>query len=362
MLDRPQHDALDEVPLQEGVNAEDGHRGGDDRRPLHGFLGYIHQAVYVHRLGICGHDDIPQIDLQGKKGAGVDIDERVKIGIPVAYRIEQGDGRDGRKRKGNHDAQQDADIPGSVDLCRFLQAVGDGVEIIAEDDHVEGSDQAGDDQRPEGIHQPGVPNNQIGGNKSAGKEHGENIEEGDELPALETVPADDVRDDHGQADVDDRADRGDAHGNQQGLHEAGTAQHHPVRVQAHVHRPQEHVPREDRHVPGKGFGDDVQVGKQAEDHDDNQSYIIHRIEQQIPHGHTSEQAGNGRFPATHGPHQNIPRSPKRLLMKFAVTRRRKPMIEENRPTAVVKLYFIWPRPMRYTKVASTSPTEYTMGL
>ena len=175
-LDGANHQALDEIALQEGVDHDDRHGGNHHRCHLHA-LRVV--STVVKGMHVVGHirkglvlDGAHQNPAQGGQTLIVGEVGRVVPGVPLVDSGIQRDG--GQRRQGNrqHNAEEDPRRGCTVDVGRFLQLIGDVAEVGHQNRHPEEAEHLGHDVHPEGVEQAQVLQVQVGGNLAAVKEGG----------------------------------------------------------------------------------------------------------------------------------------------------------------------------------------------
>lgn len=208
-LDGAHHDALHEVLLHKGINAQDGHGADDD----HGVLDQRVQVQYVRGVvagGVIGVVDVDQQDLaqeqlQRELAAILQIDHRVKPAVPLRHGVVEHHHGDGGLGAGHNDAEEDGKIPRAVQARGLLQALRDGAEGGAHHDHVPGADYAGQDDRHTGIIQSNALDDKEFGDHAAGKIHGEYHQQRKQLFEHQLGAGQRVRAQAGKEDAQHRA-------------------------------------------------------------------------------------------------------------------------------------------------------------
>ena len=126
-LDGANHDALDEVFLEHRVDEEDRDGGHHHRGILDAFAdrgGGIRRQTGGHGAYAVGDQDLTQHQLQRVLGTGAQIEHGVEPGVPVTDGVEQHHDGQRRLRKRKDDAEEDLEVVGAVDPCRFLHVSG----------------------------------------------------------------------------------------------------------------------------------------------------------------------------------------------------------------------------------------------
>ena len=186
-LDRADHDALDEEALEEGVQDQQGQGGGDDDAVLDqvaqallereggGILDHISQRVLKQ--------NIAQHQLQRIFLRRFQINQGIEVAVPVIDRIEEDhDGNDGLAQRKDH-AEEKLRVAGAVKRGGFEEFIRDGLlEKRARDDEVPRADRDGQDQSPHGVVEIKRNHQKIGGDETAGKNHGEGDAHHEEIP------------------------------------------------------------------------------------------------------------------------------------------------------------------------------------
>ncbi len=176
-LDGAYHYALDEILLNEGVNAKDRQGCEDDGRILNELL------VKVEAAGV-----LPEVDF-GSTGAlneyfTKDYLERIKLSVrkidgcgevfvPLTDGIEERDNRDSRLGKRKNYLEQYRKMACAVELSGFFKARGKGLESSLDNDDVENGDKTHYNDNPSGINDTEVFVNHVGRDKTAVEEHRE---------------------------------------------------------------------------------------------------------------------------------------------------------------------------------------------
>ena len=179
-FDRPDHDALHEVLLDEGVQAYDRQDRNDDHNVFD--LAQRHRLVddvvrLFGKLVTCVDQQPHQEDLYRLKLRVRQVEQCREVGVPEHDCGEEGDDGEKRFRKRYDDRREDPEFTGSVHLCRFYEAVGyRGLNVDAGDDEIPGTDGVWQNHGQTGVVQPQVPNQYEGWNQSAGEEHGDDDE------------------------------------------------------------------------------------------------------------------------------------------------------------------------------------------
>ena len=100
----------------------------------------------------------------------------------MPHRVEQADRGQHRHAQRQHHLPQHQRRGGAVDQRRLLQALRDGVEEVAHDQHPPRVDELRNHQRPQGVVQAGVAHYQVGRDQAAVEQDGEEHEHRDRLP------------------------------------------------------------------------------------------------------------------------------------------------------------------------------------
>lgn len=140
---RSDHDALDEVLLHERIEHDDRYSRQNDGGKAHGFQrsnaifrGDSSPIIDV-RTALARQKQFPQNKLQGKFGAGTEIDHGIEIGIPLSNDRIHGYDDDDRTGQRKAYMQEEAEIGTTVDAGRFKQFLADsGHKILSDDDDV----------------------------------------------------------------------------------------------------------------------------------------------------------------------------------------------------------------------------------
>ena len=140
----------------------------------------------------------------------------------------KGDSGDNGCRNGPVDLEEDGDIVGAVNARRLLQSIRDGLEIGAHKDHIPDIHQIGDDIHPEGVGQAHVADKEVGGDQAAAEVHGDQAEEGIELPARQILAGKAKRQGAGNDQTGGGAHKGTGKGDAVGLPDHGVGEHLPV--------------------------------------------------------------------------------------------------------------------------------------
>ena len=125
-LDSTDHDAFDDVLLQERINADDRQGGEHDAGGLKDFrrTGNLNGLGEGCALGFrCGGNQLIQLVLDHLQSLCGDVILVVSIGIPAADGIKQGEGCKNRLGKRKNNLEQDLEIVGTVQKGGFLQRI-----------------------------------------------------------------------------------------------------------------------------------------------------------------------------------------------------------------------------------------------
>lgn len=204
-LDGANHDALDEVFLEHRVDEEDRDGGHHHRGILDAFAdrgGGIRRQTGGHGAYAVGDQDLTQHQLQRVLGTGAQIEHGVEPGVPVTDGVEQHHDGQRRLRKRKDDAEEDLEVVGAVDPCRFLHAVGDLAHAVSHDDQVPRVYSVGKHHGPEVVVQADALDHQEGGDHAAAKEHGEGDQEHDGVTGAEAFPGQNIRAKASQQQID----------------------------------------------------------------------------------------------------------------------------------------------------------------
>ena len=188
-LDSAGHKAFLEVFLHKGIGDEHGGRSDDDGSKLDHFRHLVQFRVtagdHAGLVGGSGRFDQNVAQHQGKGRLFVShIDEGREPVVPVRHHRENDHDREDRGGQRDDHRKEDAEVAGPVDARGFLQGAGDAVfKIVACDDGVAHSDAAGQEHGPDGLHDPGLLHDQVGGDQAAAEVHGDNEEDADQLPS-----------------------------------------------------------------------------------------------------------------------------------------------------------------------------------
>ena len=177
---RTDHNALHEILLGERIQQNNGDAGEDDDGV---FQHVLHQGHFLafgdivadagalhHRLGV-GHK-VAEHHLQVPQLLIVHVEIAVGEGVPVPYRVEQGQYRNDGGRQRENDPEEHLEIGRAVDLGGLVQLIGDGVDKErAGDHHVVDSHRAGQDHDPGRVQEIQVFDDQIGGDHAAAEQH-----------------------------------------------------------------------------------------------------------------------------------------------------------------------------------------------
>ena len=262
------HHALDEVALQEGIDADDRQGGDNDHGVFEHFGSDVLNAVVVHeRVHLAGHDDLPQQRLHGPYRFFGDEDQRVVIGVPVIHRVEQGDSGNSGGRQRQQNAPQIGGDAGTVQHGGLVQRVRHALKEVAHDDEVIGADAYRQDQRPERIEQAQPAYLQVQGHQTAAEQHGKDHEEGQQIPSWQILSGKNESAQNGQNHADRRADESDEQRIGVGGRHQLVAENLLIRLQMQAVRPQD----KDRvlHMGQGREGADDDVPEGVEHHEDH---------------------------------------------------------------------------------------------
>ena len=272
------HDAGDEVALDEGIDDQDREGGDHDGRGAHraisdreGFAaaGGLHQVF----VGDAGDEEVAQVDLERVQGFRADVHHRVKIAVPVAHRIEEHHRGKRRLAQGNHDAKQHRQIVRAVQLRRFDQGFGDRLEGRADDNHVVGGDRRGQDQRPHRVHQAELLHRQIHRHHAAGEKQRRRHHRRKEFAGAEALSRQGIGAQRAHHDVHKGADHRVQHGIAHVNHDVAL-EDRLVGRQRHIDRHDAHHAAHDVHAMAER-GDQRQVqGIQRHQHQQKQNAVV----------------------------------------------------------------------------------------
>ncbi|MNC22710.1 hypothetical protein D3C75_707170 [compost metagenome] len=99
----------------------------------------------------------------------------------MTYGDEQGHSSQGRNRKRQNHTQEGRKFSGSIDSRRFQNALRQTLYERADNNHIEYTDDTGNDVHPEAVGQAQILDQQISRDKASAEIHGEYEKHGDEL-------------------------------------------------------------------------------------------------------------------------------------------------------------------------------------
>src|SRR5690606_40423727 len=272
-LHRTQHDSLDKIPLQEGINEQNRQGGEQDRRHLHRFG---RRRIFDHllsaperRIRFIDDDDLPKNHLQGPLGGIVDVQNRRKIVVPMDHGVKQADGGQGRFGQGQDDPPENLQVVRPVDDGRFVQLLRYVEEELAHDDQIEGIDGRRENQGPQAVDQPRRPDPHVGGDHPRAEQQGEYHHEQERLLSGHR-PGQAVSHGGGEGHVDKGSDHGDEHRDKKGPDELLGGKDVPVGVGHPFLGPEQQFVLKHLLQAGKGYGENVDKGKQHRQRDQQQ--------------------------------------------------------------------------------------------
>ena len=202
--------------MQERVETDDGqhgdHRGrrpdGDGGNRRRAVLGGVRAAALLHDRG----EQLHQLILQsGILGFHTVIQHGVKPGVPLCHRHKQSDGGIYGLAQRRDDPDKNGPVPGPVQLCRFLQTVGQSRHVGADDQHIPRADHAGHHVYPETVGQSQIPVKHEGGDHAAVDVHSDYPEQG-QLPfEHKALSADHIGEQRVHHQRGNRTDHGSGH-------------------------------------------------------------------------------------------------------------------------------------------------------
>ncbi|WEJ32360.1 hypothetical protein [Devosia sp. SD17-2] len=190
------------------------------------------------RLGV-EDQDVPQDQLQGMERVGAQVDQRIKIGVPLPDGVHQRDHRDHGLGQRDGDEQQEAQVAGAVDPRRLVQLLGDRIaEIGHGQNDLPDADRIGHDHRPRRVQHAHGPNDHIGRDQPSREQHGENDQLGDQPSAEKIHPRQGEGHGDGQHHAQGRAGRRIEQRVDEAADDLGIAQGDLIAAQGEVHRPE----------------------------------------------------------------------------------------------------------------------------
>ena len=188
--------------------------------------------------------------------------------------IQEQDGRDGAGQ-GQHDVEKEFGVAAAVQLGGLHQFAGNvGGKECAAHDHVVHAQGSGQNQRPHGVEQTGIPHHQVGGHHAAAHEHGNDVKQGDGLVQGKILAAQGVGGGQGHRQVDGYAHGGVQQGVEEAAHDGFGFEYFVVSVQGEAHGIEHHFAARYRYGIGeRGNDDEVQrIGyQQKDDGEDNEN-------------------------------------------------------------------------------------------
>jgi len=174
LLQRPDHDPMHEILLQERVQHQD-RQGRDDDRRVFDRDPDIHpvarRGARHHVIGAVGDQNLAQHELKREQLAVPQINQRIEIGVPMPDGVPQDHDRDDRHGEGNDDSHHNGPVVRAVDPRRFLQAHRNALESGTHNDEVERIDRARQQQRPGRIQHAQIVDEQERRNQAAAEDH-----------------------------------------------------------------------------------------------------------------------------------------------------------------------------------------------
>ena len=130
-------------------------------------------------MDICDHagfrlaldQDGTQHQLQRLLRCAVQVDHGVKVAVPHGHELPQGQNCHHRHTDGQQDLEEVKHLAGSIHIRSFAQLTRDALIIGAGNDHVPHAECSRQNDRPHGIQQTQIVDEQVGGNQTAAEKH-----------------------------------------------------------------------------------------------------------------------------------------------------------------------------------------------
>ena len=126
----------------------------------------------------------------------------------MADRQPQGDGGEDGSGHGDNDLVECGKLSRAVDHARVLQILRDGLEVVADQNHVIRAHQTRQDHGGVGVHQVQVAHQQVAGDQAAGEVHGKHDAHRPERAVREIALGEHVRAHRGHEQLNDSAQHG----------------------------------------------------------------------------------------------------------------------------------------------------------
>lgn len=180
-LNGANHNTLDKVLLEEGINQQNRGCGNDDSCGFNGFLGNIVHVAHVPdriRNGIQrrGIEYVTKPDLEGFLCRVGNVEHDVEVGVPVAHGIKEADGGKHGQGQWKDNPEKDLPVVAAVYGRRFLHAYRHGFKEGFHNDHVIGAYGTGQNNCPVGIVKAQGFNKEKVWNHACAEEHGKGNE------------------------------------------------------------------------------------------------------------------------------------------------------------------------------------------
>ena len=180
----------------------------------------------------------------------------------MADRVEQADRGQHRRGQRQDDAHKGDQVVGAVNDGGLLQLHGDALEVVLDDDHVEGAHRRGQPERPVGVAQmQHIDHHNVGGDHAAGEQHRDDDHVDKAVAALEVGAGQRVGYRAGDEHIDQRADHGDNHRIFQSAEHIALLEDVLVGVQRYILRDQEEGPLGQLALGRKGAGHHIDEGQ-----------------------------------------------------------------------------------------------------
>ena len=220
-----------------------------------------------------GPDHVAQDDLEGLFVAVVDKEDGRQEEVPVGDDVEQGQGQEHGDGEGQHDVDEYPEVVGAVDDCGLFQFPGQRLKVALEDDHVEGVDGVGPDERAPTVDEADFPDGQIEGDEAGGEDHLEDDEGHEEVAAGQVGAGEGI----GAEDCHEHLHEGGGGGDEEGVAigepEGAADDEALVGVEGEADGPDIDVAAEDGGFGAEGTGDCVEEGRDGDEREDTEAQV-----------------------------------------------------------------------------------------
>ena len=165
--------------MEEGIHDQQRQAGNDNGCILEQ-LG--HFCAFSRALNIGNHtgfglaldQDRAQHQLQGLFGGTVQVDHRVKIAVPHSYKLPKSKHRHYRHTNRQQDIKEVAHFAGTIHIGCLTKLTRDPLIVGTGNDHIPDAECTRQDNRPHGIQQTDIVDEQVGRDQTAVEEHRDN--------------------------------------------------------------------------------------------------------------------------------------------------------------------------------------------